>query len=396
MSLFGKTAFSGSRFMFWTLAPVFLVGAVGSAFGVWVAVRQGRVLPGILCAGTTFALLSAILMLFNPQRFSWAGRVVTGAIFGAYLAYAVHEWFFTDHTFRWKESRSTSSPRNALLGLILIGGPCLWFTIRGRWTRRAEPAEPSRPQPRGLPRVDVLGLAPRLERPLLAEEIARLNEATVFRGPAAWRTLLWSALWSGITVGGVWSFFVLLSKADRGQPAWLSKLIPVCFIGSIFTFYAAYSCFCAWREIRGARSRFARLIVPRLQAALADGRASVVAVEAESVIEIEEEETEGSAWLFGLADGTTFYLRGEEYFPAEEDMPWPAKRFCVVRAAINDEWIGLFTEGPELERDLSVAASEMPEDFTWAEEPVSESILPGTPRENLHRFGYEAAPTPPE
>ncbi len=169
----------------------------------------------------------------------------------------------------------------------------------------------------------------------------------------------------------------------------MSNLIAFCFIGSIFTFYAAYSCFRAWRETSAAGRRFAESIVPRLHTALAAGRASVVSIEARSVIEITEEEDEGSAWLFALDDGNTLYLRGGDYFPADEEMPWPAKRFMIVRAAVNDQWIGLFSKGPELERELSVMAHEMPDDFTWAEEPKSESILAGSPMENLRKFGYD-------
>jgi hypothetical protein len=391
MSLFGKTAFSGIPFMFWSLAPILFGCALMSGWFTFTVAMAGKFLPAAFGATGTVALLCGVLVLFNPRRFSWAGRVVTGTIFVGYLGYAIHEWFFTDHPFRWLQRTSAASPRNALLGLIVIGGPCLWFTIMGRWTRGSELVDVPRSQPPGRPPVEVLGIAPRVERPMLAEEIARLKEAAVFRGPTAGRMLFWGTLWSGVTVGGVWSFLVLLADADHGQPSWLSNLIPICFLGSILTFYIAYSSFRAVREVRAARRHFVQQIAPRLQAALADGRASVVSVEAASVIEIEVEEADGSAWLFALADGTTLYLRGDDYFPAEQGMPWPTKRFEVVRAALNDQWIGLYSKGPELELDFNVLAEEMPDDVTWAEEPASESILAGPPRENLRRLGHRPA-----
>jgi hypothetical protein len=35
-------------------------------------------------------------------------------------------------------SRAESSPRNAILGFIVIGLPCMWYTIFGRFTLKDE------------------------------------------------------------------------------------------------------------------------------------------------------------------------------------------------------------------------------------------------------------------
>jgi hypothetical protein len=169
----------------------------------------------------------------------------------------------------------------------------------------------------------------------------------------------------------------------------MEQLVGYCFLVPVLTFYGAYASLRAFFAQRRAARFFAENVAPRVRAALDHGRASVVRVEAEAVIEIEEDEDEGAAWLFALADGTTLYVRGGDYFPVDAEMPWPAKRFEIVRAAANDQWIGLFSNGPELERDLKVLPDEMPEDFTWAEHPRSESVLAGSPMENLHKLGYE-------
>jgi hypothetical protein len=51
-------------------------------------------------------------------------------VFVAFALYAIHEWFFTDHRFRLGP-RSEASPRNSLLGLLMVGVPCLIYALRG-------------------------------------------------------------------------------------------------------------------------------------------------------------------------------------------------------------------------------------------------------------------------
>jgi len=128
--------FSGSRFLFWLLAPLLL------AFTVLTAVFRPRWSVGSAAAigGLDLLAVLMILALYNPKRFQWAGRAATGLVFLAFLVYLVdeigsgHSWHFGPH--------SEPSPLNALLGLLIIGVPCLRYTLVGRFGRKQENRQP--------------------------------------------------------------------------------------------------------------------------------------------------------------------------------------------------------------------------------------------------------------
>jgi len=97
----------------------------------------------ILVSGMEFMCVALLAGFWLPARVGrWAFRALTGSIFLAYGAYLLHELALTDKPFRIAGSPSEASPRNALLGFIVIGLPCLWFTLFGRFTLRPPPTEP--------------------------------------------------------------------------------------------------------------------------------------------------------------------------------------------------------------------------------------------------------------
>jgi hypothetical protein len=128
----GDVLFSGSRFLFWTLAPVLLLFIVLTAlFHPQWSVESATIIGGL--DGLAILMISA---LYNPKRFHWAGRATTGLVFLAFLAYLIDEiasgdsWHFGP--------RSEPSPLNALMGLLLIGMPCLRYTLLGRFGKKKE------------------------------------------------------------------------------------------------------------------------------------------------------------------------------------------------------------------------------------------------------------------
>nr|AIA11614.1 Unknown Function [uncultured bacterium] len=133
MSRFGKTLFGGSRFIFWSLAPILIFCAAvlpllvtrwTAATFFWVTLIESL-------------LVSLTLGLFNPRRFRWALRCATGIVFGAFLAYAVDEIFLSGKSLEaGSGNRAEVSPRNAIMGLLIIGLPCLWYTLFGRFSLR--------------------------------------------------------------------------------------------------------------------------------------------------------------------------------------------------------------------------------------------------------------------
>lgn len=75
-----------------------------------------------------------LLVFYNAEKFWWCGRVASGIIFAAYVAYLVA--MIVEEKWVGEMRRSSSSVLNAALGLIFIGLPSLWYTIFGRFTLR--------------------------------------------------------------------------------------------------------------------------------------------------------------------------------------------------------------------------------------------------------------------
>lgn len=144
MSYFGSTLFSGSPFIKWTLSPVLVLFGVLFPFLIDVeTLMQVAILMAMEVA--CFALLAGFWL--PPPQAWWVYRFVALLVFCAYAAYFVHEVFFTDDPVKILESRGEASPRNALLGLIIIGLPSLGFAVFGRFgrqiTEESEGDEPS-------------------------------------------------------------------------------------------------------------------------------------------------------------------------------------------------------------------------------------------------------------
>jgi len=128
---FGDVAYSGSRFIFWSLAPVLILVGVGLPFMIaeW---NPSRVAMMAALSGGCFL---GVFALYDARRFWWAARGVTGIVFCAYLSYLIYEVFFSGASFG-PTRRSDASPFNSVLGFIVIGLPALWYTIFGRFSFR--------------------------------------------------------------------------------------------------------------------------------------------------------------------------------------------------------------------------------------------------------------------
>jgi hypothetical protein len=135
MSLFGKVAFSGSRFIFWSLAPVLLACAFLLPFLVKPATTANQC---AVTGGLEAFIFLLLFGLYDPQRYWWALRVVATTVFAAYVLYFIHEAFILRTPFKLFERPGAASSTHALLGLIVIGLPCLRYAILGRWTWRKE------------------------------------------------------------------------------------------------------------------------------------------------------------------------------------------------------------------------------------------------------------------
>jgi hypothetical protein len=130
--VFGEIAFSGSRFIFWCLAPV-----LGVCAGVPLLLDDWNITKIIAATGWSACCILAIPAIFDSQRFWWAARGVTAIIFFCYLSYLITEAVLSGGSFT-PTRRSDASPYNSVIGFIIIGLPALWYTLFGRVTIRRQ------------------------------------------------------------------------------------------------------------------------------------------------------------------------------------------------------------------------------------------------------------------
>ena len=132
----GDIAFSGSRFIFWCLAPMLFLCAVGLPLTVdnWTPVKA------MLTAAWSVGCFAAIFALYGARRFPWAARTVTGIIFLAYLGYLIDQLIFSGKPLE-PTRRSEASPWNSIVGFVVIALPALWYTILGRFSLRKPEAQ---------------------------------------------------------------------------------------------------------------------------------------------------------------------------------------------------------------------------------------------------------------
>jgi hypothetical protein len=141
MTNFGKTLFSGSRFMFWALAPFIMIFLIMMTIIIPVVNSKLNCIQIVLFAFFWITGISLILGLFNSERYSWAFRIVTAMIFLLFLGYTVYELWEHEGILPLPKARSEDCPINALLGLIIVGIPSLAYTIFGRFTFRQKPPD---------------------------------------------------------------------------------------------------------------------------------------------------------------------------------------------------------------------------------------------------------------
>src|SRR5262245_44751321 len=183
----------------------------------------------------------------------------------------------------------------------------------------------------------------KLQRPLTENERRRLSLPLdgVPRIVTLSGTLRWFALWAGILAACIFLFAKGLSRLEGPSILWM-VIMPVVFIVGIFSFYFAYLVVSGHLHWSGYARRFARDDAPKIRAALEDGRATVCSVMSDRAVVIEEFEGEGSAYIYDLGDDTSLYLRGQEYYPEDEDAPWPARQFDIVRTRLHGRLVGIF------------------------------------------------------
>ena len=118
---------------------------------------------------------------------------------------------------------------------------------------------------------------------------------------------------------------------------------------------------------RRTRHDFQVRAAPELERMLEDGRVAVKRVGAVAVVEIEPIEDEGYGYIFDLGDGRILFLKGQDYDPVDEEIPWPNTDFEIVRAVTDGRWIDLYCHGEFLPPVRVVRREECDPQAAWDE-----------------------------
>ena len=129
MSQFGNTLFSGSRFIFWALAPVLTLFAIVLP----LSIVEWKVATIIVVIAVDAAAILLVIGLYNTNKFWWALRGVTAIVFFGYLAYLVDELIHGQFTLT--ALLSGDSAAGVLKTFIQIGIPCFLYAAIGKFSR---------------------------------------------------------------------------------------------------------------------------------------------------------------------------------------------------------------------------------------------------------------------
>ena len=130
MSHFGKTLFSGSRFLFWALAPVLTLFAIVLPLSIvkWTVVRA------ILVIAVDAAAILLVIGLYNTKRFWWALRGVTAIVFFASLAQLIDDLIHANFTLAGL--LTVDSPVGIIRTFLQIGIPCFLYALIGKFSHK--------------------------------------------------------------------------------------------------------------------------------------------------------------------------------------------------------------------------------------------------------------------
>jgi hypothetical protein len=200
----------------------------------------------------------------------------------------------------------------------------------------------------------------RQERSLLTELVANTEPPLTLAG-----TVKWVFVWTGGIVLCALAATALISLGVNpviggiiGGPLAIAVIL---FIYIILILIGQY------HRVSRSHREFMQHEAPQIQKALENGSVFVKRVSANAVIEIVEFEDEGSGYIYDVGDGKTLFLKGQRFFPVDEDMRWPNSEFEIVRTVHGDVWVGIFCSGNELTPVRVLETSECIDDIVWAE-----------------------------
>lgn len=135
MAAFGESLFAASHFVRWSLSPFLLLSMASMPFLVdgWTPLRVAFI------AGMELLCLALLAGFWLSSRWAVLSfRIFAAMIFLAYAAYLC-AMLLSDGSIiaDFQSRRSEPSAKNAVLGFFVIGLPCLWFAVFGRFRAKS-------------------------------------------------------------------------------------------------------------------------------------------------------------------------------------------------------------------------------------------------------------------
>ena len=205
------------------------------------------------------------------------------------------------------------------------------------------------------------------ERALLEELAANTEPPVNLAGTAKWVSL-WT---SGIVLCAIIGTALIAMAVNPVSGGIIGGLLAVV---AIICLYAIIMLIGGHRHWSRIHRDFTIHLIPQIHKALEDGNVFVKKVSANAVIEIVEFEDEGSGFIYDVGDGRILFLKGQRFYPVDEDMRWPNSEFEIVRTVHGDMWVGIFCFGVELAPVRELETSECIDDIVWAD---CEEVLDG-------------------
>lgn len=118
---------------------------------------------------------------------------------------------------------------------------------------------------------------------------------------------------------------------------------------------------------RAAREAYAAQLERERALVLQDGRVTVRRVRATAVVEIEAVEDEGTGYVFDVGGGRVLFIKGPDFYPWDEDEPWPNTEFEIIRAATDGRIMGMHCHGTALPPLRVVPRDDLDPQKAWDE-----------------------------
>ena len=131
MSTFGKTVFGGSRFVRWSLTPFLMLTALLMPLASQKTETSGM----LILIGLEVVLVALLAGLWLPATLGrWCFRLVTAVVFSACLAFMIAGFYISRQSSTTRRRVDKESPYKGVPAFVFIGLPCLWYTLKGRFS----------------------------------------------------------------------------------------------------------------------------------------------------------------------------------------------------------------------------------------------------------------------